>query len=63
MRALLLVNFADRTSLYGPRLGHKRTGKNSVRNLQYGPPTRLVRAMYTTNSQSGQLPANLVAQL
>ena len=35
-----------RILVYGPRasrLGHKRTRKNSVRNLQYGSPTRLVR--------------------
>ena len=28
------------------RLGHRSTGKNSVRNLQYGPRTRLVRGIY-----------------
>ena len=35
--------------IYSPHtlcLGHKSTGKNSVRNLQYGPRTRLVRGMY-----------------
>ena len=38
-------------SIYGPRasrLGHNynREGKNSVRNLQYGPRTRFVRGIY-----------------
>ena len=35
--------------IYGTRasrLGHKRTGKNSVSNLQYGPRTRLIRGRY-----------------
>ena len=34
---------------YGPctlRFGHKSTGKNLVRNLQYGPRTWLVRGIY-----------------
>ena len=34
--------------IYNPRashLGHKSKGKNSVRNLQYGPQNRLVRGM------------------
>ena len=29
------------------RLGHKLMGKNTGRNLQYGPRTRLVRGMYS----------------
>ena len=36
-------------SIYGPRasrLGHKSMEKNSVRNLQYRPKTRLIRGMY-----------------
>ena len=36
-------------SIYRPRasrLGHKSRRKNSVRNLRYGPRTRLVRGMY-----------------
>ena len=35
--------------IYGPRvsrLGHKSSRKISVRNLQYGPRTRLVRGIY-----------------
>ena len=40
-------------SIYGPsalRLGHKSMGKNSVRNLQYGPKTWLIRGIYLINS-------------
>ena len=40
--------------IYGPRasrLGHKSTGKNSVRNLQYGPRTQLVRGINTSWSK------------
>ena len=36
-------------SIYGPRasrLGHKSMEKNSVRNLQYRPKTRLIRGIY-----------------
>ena len=33
-------------SIYGPRLGHKSMEKNEVRNLQYGPKTRLIRSIY-----------------
>ena len=42
-----------RRSFYGPRasrLGHKSMEKNSVRNLQYGPKTRLIRGMYSVSS-------------
>ena len=54
---LLLAEFSVRTvnygpsffpSIYGPRasrLGHKSMEKNSVRNLQYGPKTRLIRCL------------------
>ena len=34
-------------SLRALRLGHNRKGKNLVRNLQYAPPTWLVRGIYT----------------
>ena len=37
-------------SIYGPRasrLGHKSMEKNSVRNLQYGPKTRLMKGIYS----------------
>ena len=32
-----------------------RRGKNSVRNLRYGPQTRLVRGMYLTGEGRGIL--------
>ena len=54
---ILLTEFKGRTVSYGSsffpfdlwpakRLGHKSRRKNSVRNLQYGPWTRLVRDLY-----------------
>ena len=33
-------------------LGHKSMEKDSVRNLQYGPKTRLIRGMYVTSENS-----------
>ena len=39
-------------SIYGPRVSrlcHKSMEKNSVRNFQYGPKTRLRRGMYYCN--------------
>ena len=43
--------FSVRTVSYGSSflrlLGHKSKGKNSVRNLRYGPQTRLVRGKLT----------------
>ena len=43
-----LVFFGPRAS----RLGHKSMENNSVRNLQYGPKTRLIRGMYVTSENS-----------
>ena len=57
---LLLAEFSVRTvhyepsffpSIYGPsakRAGHKSMEKKSVRNLQYGPKTQLIRDIYTS---------------
>ena len=51
--ALRTVNYGSSVffpSIYGPcasRLGHKSMEKNSVRNVQYGPKTRLIRGIYT----------------
>ena len=47
-------------SIYGPRasrLGHKSMGKNSIRNLQYGPKTRLIRGIYllVKNKKRGEM--------
>ena len=42
-------------SIYGPRtsrLGHKSMEKNSVRNLSYGPKTRLIRGIYHLRQES-----------
>ena len=39
---ILLASFFSIDS----RLGHKSMEKNSVRNFQYGPKTRLIRGMY-----------------
>ena len=42
-------------SIYGPRtsrLGHKSMEKNSVRNLPYGPKTRLIRGIYHLRQES-----------
>ena len=46
---LISLVFSVSTVNYGPRascLGHKSMEKNSVRNLQYGPKTRLIRGIY-----------------
>ena len=34
-------------SPHASRLGHKSSGKNSVRNLRYGPRPRLERGVYS----------------
>ena len=50
---LISLVFSVRTVNYGSsfsRLGHKSMEKSSVRNLQYGPKTRLIRGTYTSQS-------------